>query len=80
MTYVRRGLPGARITETRLFTVWLLHARYVKSGASQWVLPVAAVATLACTAAGQSGVLLAGLVAAAAIAAGIVLHARQNSV
>ncbi|GAA2144321.1 low temperature requirement protein A [Kitasatospora kazusensis] len=67
-------------TALYLVTVWALHARYSKTGASQWVLPVAAVATLACTAAGQSGVLLAGLVSAAAIAVGVVLHARQSPV
>ncbi|WP_441245982.1 low temperature requirement protein A [Kitasatospora sp. McL0602] len=60
-----------------LFTVWLLHSRHVKTGAAQWVLPLAAAATLACTAAGQHAVLLAGLVFAAAVAAGLALHSRQ---
>ncbi|MFJ1705669.1 low temperature requirement protein A [Kitasatospora sp. NPDC088346] len=61
-----------------LLTVWLLHARHTKSGAGQAVLPVAAVAILACTFAGGSGVLLAGLVAAATVAVGLVLYAREG--
>ncbi|MGW4892707.1 low temperature requirement protein A [Kitasatospora sp. NPDC004240] len=60
-----------------LFTVWLLHARHVKTGAAQALLPVAAAAVLACTAAGEAGVLLAGLVSAATVAVGVVLHARE---
>jgi len=67
-------VPGALF----LFTVWLLHSRHVKRGASQALLPIASVAVLACTAAGQSGVLLAGLVAAATVAVGIALHAREG--
>jgi low temperature requirement protein LtrA len=61
-----------------LFTVWALHSRHLKHGASQAVLPVACLAVLAATALGQSGVLAAGLVVAAAVAAGIWLHAREN--
>ncbi|WP_354640629.1 low temperature requirement protein A [Kitasatospora camelliae] len=60
-----------------LFTVWALHSRHVKQGSEQAVLPAAAAAVLACTAAGQGGVLLAGLVTAAAVAVGIVLHTRR---
>lgn len=61
-----------------LLTVWLLHARHTKTGpAQQLVLPVAAVAVLACTAAGSSGVLATGLVAAATIAVGLWLHVRD---
>ncbi|GAA1977708.1 low temperature requirement protein A [Kitasatospora viridis] len=61
-----------------LFTVWLLHARHGKSGPAQWVLPVAAALVLACTALGDGGVLAAGLVAAAAIAAGLWLSTRPS--
>ncbi|GAB2707455.1 low temperature requirement protein A [Kitasatospora kifunensis] len=60
-----------------LATVWALHSRHSKTGAAQWVLPVAALAVLACTAIGESGVLAAGLVAAAAIAVGVWLHSRE---
>ncbi|MFD0279147.1 low temperature requirement protein A [Kitasatospora sp. NPDC127111] len=63
-------------TALYLFTVWLLHARHVKTGVEQALLPVASVAVLACTAAGDSGVLVAGLVSAATVAAGVTLHAR----
>ncbi|MER8185529.1 low temperature requirement protein A [Kitasatospora sp. NPDC094015] len=63
-----------------LLTVWLLHARHTKQGAAQAVLPVAAAAVLACTFAGEAGVLLAGLVAAATVAVGLVLHAREGRV
>ncbi|MFD9126758.1 low temperature requirement protein A [Kitasatospora sp. NPDC059571] len=62
-----------------LFTLWSLHARHLKRGAAQTaVLPVAAAAVLACTALGGAGVLAAGLVAAAAVAVGIALHAREE--
>ncbi|WP_405013200.1 low temperature requirement protein A [Kitasatospora sp. NBC_01539] len=62
-----------------LLTVWLLHSRHVKRGAEQAVLPVAALAVLACTAAGRWGVPAAGLVASAAVAVGIALHARRGA-
>ncbi|MFF2042305.1 low temperature requirement protein A [Kitasatospora sp. NPDC058170] len=65
-------------TAVYLFTVWLLHARHVKSGASQALLPIASVAVLACTAAGGSGVLVAGLVCAGTVALGVALHAREG--
>ncbi len=61
-----------------LLTVWLLHSRHTKSGAAQAVLPAASAAVLACTALGHSGVLAAGLVAAATVALGITLHAREG--
>ena len=61
-----------------LLTVWLLHSRHTKSGAAQAVLPTASAAVLACTALGTSGVLAAGLVAAAAVAVGVALHAREG--
>ncbi|MFE0461187.1 low temperature requirement protein A [Kitasatospora sp. NPDC058965] len=62
-----------------LFTVWLLHSRHGKRGTAQWVLPVAAVAVLLCTLLGGSGVPAAGLVAAAAVAVGVWLHARPSA-
>ncbi|MFE7192135.1 low temperature requirement protein A [Kitasatospora sp. NPDC057541] len=66
-------------TALYLFAVWALHARHAKTGALQLsLLPVASVAVLACTAAGGSGVLAAGLVTAAAVAAGVALHARER--
>ncbi|MFB7620829.1 low temperature requirement protein A [Kitasatospora sp. NPDC056181] len=66
-------------TALYLFTVWLLHARHVKTGAEQALLPAAAVAVLACTAAGGSGVLAAGLVSAATVALGVTMHARGGA-
>jgi hypothetical protein len=60
-----------------LLTVWALHARHYKQGlAQQLILPVAAVGVLACTVAGSHAVLWAGLVCAAAVAAGVGLEAR----
>ncbi|MFC8917118.1 low temperature requirement protein A [Streptomyces sp. NPDC057116] len=62
-----------------LLVVWGLHSRYFKSGiAQQLVLPCAALAILVCTFAGRWGVLAAGLVAAAAVAAGVTLTARTE--
>ena len=66
-------IPGALY----LFTVWALHSRHTKSGAAQWVLPIASLAVLACTAFGEAGVLATGLVAAATVAVGVWLHARE---
>ncbi|MFC8173214.1 low temperature requirement protein A [Streptomyces sp. NPDC057242] len=61
-----------------LLLVWLLHARYFKVGtAQQLVLPVAALAILMCSFAGRWAVLAAGLVAAAAVATGVTLSARN---
>ncbi|BFV59213.1 low temperature requirement protein A [Kitasatospora sp. CMC57] len=66
-------------TALYLFTVWLLHARHTKRGPAEvLLLPVAAVAVLACTLLGASGVLAAGLVCAAAVATGVTLHSRQS--
>lgn len=60
-----------------LLLVWALHSRYFKVGiAQQLVLPCAALGILLCTFAGHWGVLTAGLVAAAAVAAGVMLTAR----
>ncbi|MFJ3586299.1 low temperature requirement protein A [Streptomyces sp. NPDC090127] len=61
-----------------LLCVWLLHARYFKAGiAQQLVLPVSALAILMCTFAGRWAVLAAGLVAAATVAVGVTLAARN---
>ncbi|WP_438487510.1 low temperature requirement protein A [Streptomyces sp. S186] len=69
-------VPGALY----LFTVWLIHSRHQKRGlAQQLVLPVSAVLVLACTAAGRVAVPLAGLVAAATVAVGVTLTARQGT-
>ncbi|MFF8291027.1 low temperature requirement protein A [Streptomyces sp. NPDC016309] len=62
-----------------LLLVWGLHSRYFKAGiAQQAVLPSAALGILLCTFAGRWGVLAAGLVAAAAVAAGVALTARAG--
>ncbi|MGI5482287.1 low temperature requirement protein A [Streptomyces lavendofoliae] len=59
-----------------LLVVWVLHSRHFKFGiAQQLVLPCAALGILLCTFAGRWGVLAAGLVAAAAVAAGVALTA-----
>ncbi|MFI6421431.1 low temperature requirement protein A [Streptomyces sp. NPDC050842] len=61
-----------------LLSVWLLHARYFKIGiAQQLVLPVASLALLMCTFAGRWAVFVAGLVAAATVATGVTLTARN---
>ncbi|MET8326156.1 low temperature requirement protein A [Streptomyces sp. NPDC005181] len=60
-----------------LLAVWLLHVRHFKRDrAEQLPLPLASVAILACTFAGEWAVLAAGLVAAAAVAAGVALSRR----
>ncbi|MEU6172857.1 low temperature requirement protein A [Streptantibioticus parmotrematis] len=61
-----------------LFTLWLLHARHSKRGAAQQsILPVAAVLVALCAFAGHAAVLLAGIIAALAVAAGLTLAARN---
>ncbi|MFB6813161.1 low temperature requirement protein A [Streptomyces sp. NPDC056347] len=61
-----------------LLTVWALHARHFKRDlAEQLPLPVAAAAILACTFVGGWAVLAAGLVAAAAVAVGVLLSRRS---
>ncbi|MFD8145286.1 low temperature requirement protein A [Streptomyces sp. NPDC059708] len=61
-----------------LLMVWLLHSRHFKRGlAQQLVLPLAAVAILACTWAGSYAVLYAGLVAAGTVAVGMALSVRS---
>ncbi|MFP3991877.1 low temperature requirement protein A [Streptomyces sp. E11-3] len=65
-------------TALYLLTVWALHARHFKVGtAQQLVLPVTALAVLACTYAGHWAVLATGLVMAAAVATGVTLTARM---
>lgn len=60
-----------------LLTVWLLHSRHFKRGVTQQlVLPLSAVAILACTWAGSYAVLYAGLVAAGTVVAGTILAGR----
>ncbi|WP_336321407.1 low temperature requirement protein A [Streptomyces lavendofoliae] len=64
-----------------LLVVWVLHSRHFKFGiAQQLVLPCAALGILLCTFAGRWGVLAAGLVAAAAVAAGVALTAVPSVV
>ncbi|MFF7414140.1 low temperature requirement protein A [Streptomyces lydicus] len=61
-------------------TVWLIHSRHHKRGLAQHlVLPVSSVLVLACTFAGAWAVPAAGLVAAATVAAGVTLTARQGT-
>ncbi|GCD45149.1 membrane protein [Streptomyces paromomycinus] len=68
-------VPGALF----MFTVWLIHSRHQKRGlAQQLVLPVSSVLVLACTFAGPTAVLSAGLVASLTVAAGVTLTARQG--
>jgi low temperature requirement protein LtrA len=62
-----------------LFTVWLLHARHFKRTLPQQLtLPVATLAVLACTFAGDWAVLATGLVTAATVAVGVTLATRQT--
>jgi low temperature requirement protein LtrA len=61
-----------------LFTVWLLHARHFKRTLPQQLtLPVATLAVLACTFAGDWAVLATGLVTATTVAVGVTLATRQ---
>jgi hypothetical protein len=67
-------------TAVFLFVVWVLHARHGKVGASQWVLPLAALAVLAVTPVGGPwAVFAAGAVCAAATAVGLLLHLRTTA-
>lgn len=64
-------------TALYLLTVWTLHSRHFKVGiAQQLVLPVAALLVICCTFLGEWAVLAAGLVASAAVAAGVLMTAR----
>ncbi|MFG2194407.1 low temperature requirement protein A [Streptomyces sp. NPDC048639] len=65
-------------TALYLFTVWLLHARHGKRGIGQAVLPVTAVLVLACTFTGHAAVLLAGVVSALSVVAGVTVATRQR--
>ncbi|MFF4230920.1 low temperature requirement protein A [Streptomyces sp. NPDC001820] len=63
-----------------LFTVWLLHERYFeRTLPQQLTLPVATLAVLACTYAGDWAVLATGLVTAATVAVGVMLAARPTA-
>ncbi|MEU9179694.1 low temperature requirement protein A [Streptomyces sp. NPDC048550] len=60
--------------------VWLLHSRHFKRGAAQQlVLPLTALAILACAWTGAQAVLWAGLVASASVAVGVTLAHRERS-
>ncbi|MEW2449029.1 low temperature requirement protein A [Streptomyces parvulus] len=62
-----------------LLTVWALHARHFKVGiAEQLVLPTAALLVICCTFLGDVAVLVAGIVLALAVAAGVALTARRT--
>ncbi|MEU9162610.1 low temperature requirement protein A [Streptomyces sp. NPDC048424] len=62
-----------------LLMVWLLHSRHFKRGlAEQLVLPVAALAVLACMWTGPYAVLWAGLVSTATVAVGVTLSTRPG--
>ncbi|MFF1833738.1 low temperature requirement protein A [Streptomyces sp. NPDC058231] len=66
-------------TAVYLLTVWLLHSRHFKRDlAEQLPLPLAAVAVLGCTFAGEWATLAAGLVAAATVAVGVSLSRRPT--
>ena len=56
-----------------LFTVWALHSRHTKRGAALWVLPVSAVVVLF-----SPTVLVAGIVCAASVAVGLLIHRLQG--
>ncbi|MFD7062708.1 low temperature requirement protein A [Streptomyces sp. NPDC059906] len=66
-------------TAVFLLTVWALHARHFKVGlAEQLVLPTAALLVLACTFLGGEAVLVAGIVLALAVSAGVTLTAQRT--
>ncbi|MEU5186390.1 low temperature requirement protein A [Streptomyces klenkii] len=67
-------VPGALF----MFLVWLFHSRHYKRGtAQQLVLPLSALAILACTFAGGGAVLLTGLVASVTVAVGVWLSTKN---
>ncbi|MFH8634290.1 low temperature requirement protein A [Streptomyces lydicus] len=82
-TQLSASAAGACVTVPAalfMFTVWLIHSRHHKRGPAQHlVLPVSSVLVLACTFAGSWAVPAAGLVAAATVAAGVTLTARQGT-
>ncbi|MGW0103597.1 low temperature requirement protein A, partial [Nocardia sp. NPDC003354] len=66
-------------TAVFLLTVWALHARHFKVGlAEQLVLPTAALLVLGCTFLGGQAVLVAGIVLALTVAAGVSLTAWRT--
>ncbi|MFE6665775.1 low temperature requirement protein A [Streptomyces sp. NPDC057697] len=79
-THVSATVAAASVTIPSalfLLTVWALHVRHFKRDlVEQLSLPVAALAILACTFAGGWAVFAAGLVAAAAVTAGVLLSRR----
>ncbi|MBF9071080.1 low temperature requirement protein A [Streptacidiphilus fuscans] len=60
-------------TAVYLITVWALHSRHVKRGIALWVLPVSGVVVLF-----SPSVLVAGLVCAASVAVGLLVHRLQG--
>nr|WP_232248716.1 low temperature requirement protein A [Streptacidiphilus rugosus] len=60
-------------TALYLLTVWALHVRHTKRGAALWVLPVTGVAVLV-----SPSVVVAGVVCAASVAAGLLIHRAQQ--
>ncbi|MER8086176.1 low temperature requirement protein A [Streptomyces sp. NPDC094048] len=81
--HVSNAVAAAAVTVPSalfLLTVWALHARHFKRDlAEQLPLPVAALAILACTFAGDWAVFAAGLVAAATVAVGVALSRRPDA-
>ncbi|MDR3033425.1 MAG: low temperature requirement protein A [Kitasatospora sp.] len=75
-----RAASAAVTVPTALFlvTVWALHSRHHKRGAAQAILPLAALSVLAATLAGESAVLIAGLLVALAVATGLILSAKRS--
>ncbi|MFG2682812.1 low temperature requirement protein A [Streptomyces sp. NPDC048392] len=66
-------------TAVFLLTVWTLHARHFKVGiAEQLVLPTAALLVIGCTFLGDKAVLVAGIVPALAVVAGVTLTAGRT--
>lgn len=65
-------------TALYFFAVWALHSRYFKVGiGQQLVLPTTALLIILCTFLGDWAVPAAGIVAALAVAVGVVLTARM---
>ena len=67
-------------TALYLFVLWAIHSRHTKTGVQQLVLPAAAGCVLLTTLIGGTGaVVAAGLVCAAAVTVGMVLHLRAGT-
>lgn len=67
-------------TALYLAAVWFLHARHFKrTRAQQLLLPLSALAVLACSWSGEYAVLWSGLVMAASVAVGVTLAERTRS-